>query len=57
MTAYMKNVFVIIYGHEMLSVRRVLSAENPTLEKLVMKVRVNISQVFFCCGVDLAFLF
>lgn len=57
MTAYMKNVFAIIYGHEILSVRRVLSAENLTLEKWIMKVPVNISQAFFCCSVDLAFLF
>lgn len=57
MTAYTKNMFAIIYGHEILSVRRVLSAENLTLEKWIMKVPVNISQAFFFCSVDLAFQF
>lgn len=43
MTAYMKNVFAIIYRHELLCARRELNAENLTLEKLVVNVPVNIS--------------
>lgn len=57
MTAYMKNVFVIIYRCEILFARRELNGENLTLEKLVMNVPVNISQTFLCCSAGLTFLF
>lgn len=57
MTTYMKNVFVIIYRHEILSARRELSAGILSLEKLVTNVPVTISQTFLFCSLGLAFLF